>query len=139
MRDAGFQNFVRLEDNGLTGVYSLPTGSRACRAFMQTLCMNQEEGVIAGYPSNNIMFQVARSDVLADVQAKLIRREGYFWAILVQSRGFVVPACRDGARGGCLSHSGAPFTSCRRVPGFQGGACGACVWRSHGARCSHRG
>ncbi len=35
-----FQNFVRTEDNGRVEVYSLPTGSRACRALMQTLCMN---------------------------------------------------------------------------------------------------
>ncbi|KAI0421057.1 hypothetical protein F5X98DRAFT_329963 [Xylaria grammica] len=104
---------------------------------MQTLCMNSEEGIIAAAPSHDVLFRVARSDVLADVQAKLIRREGYFRALLVQSRGVVVPVCREGARGGCHHHGGAPFFSCRHVPGFQGSACGACVWRSHGARCSH--
>ncbi|RWA03484.1 hypothetical protein EKO27_g11620 [Xylaria grammica] len=78
-----FWNFVRLEDNGLTEVYSLLIGSRACRDLMQTLYINEEEGIIAAYPSNDIMFWVARSDVLADVQAKLICRKGYFRAILV--------------------------------------------------------
>ncbi|KAI1177953.1 hypothetical protein F4777DRAFT_539858 [Nemania sp. FL0916] len=49
--------------------------------------------------------------------------------LLVQSRGLVVASCE----------AGTPFVTCCRVSGFQGSACGACVWRSHGARCSNRG
>ncbi|KAI1345304.1 hypothetical protein F5Y01DRAFT_300875 [Xylaria sp. FL0043] len=135
-----FANFVRTEDNGAIEVYRLPTGAPACRAFMQSLCMNQEEGILAAAPSVDITFRVSRGDNLADAQAKFVRREGYFRALLVQSRGAVAAApCADGPRGGCRSHNGAPFGACRRVPGFQGGACAACVWRSHGACCSNRG
>ncbi|KAI0859987.1 hypothetical protein F4860DRAFT_480591 [Xylaria cubensis] len=91
-------------------------------------------------PSFDITFKVSSSDNLADVQAKLIRREGYFRVLLVQSRGPIVAhACTDGPRSGCHISGGSPFGACRRVAGFQGGACGSCVWRSHGARCSVRG
>ncbi|KAF2965886.1 hypothetical protein GQX73_g7702 [Xylaria multiplex] len=77
-----------------------------------------EEGTVAAAPSVDITFRVSASDVLADVQAKLIRREGYFRAILVQSRGLMTPSCSDGPRGGCRHHVGAPFSGCCRVPGF---------------------
>lgn len=63
-----------------------------------------------------------------------VRREGYFRALLVQSRGEVMPGCdqRCGCSGGSL-----PFLECVRVPDFQDGACGSCVWQSRGLRCDH--
>ncbi|KAI0192096.1 hypothetical protein EV127DRAFT_492298 [Xylaria flabelliformis] len=135
--DLFFGQFFRTLDDGATEVYRLPTGTPACRAFMQSLCMNQEEGIVAAAPSVDIIFKVSAADNLADAQAKFVRREGYFRALLVQSRGTIVAApCADGPRGGCRSHNGSPFGTCRRVPNFQGGACAACVWRSHGARCT---
>ncbi|KAI0096742.1 hypothetical protein GGR51DRAFT_566998 [Nemania sp. FL0031] len=121
-----FGHFVRTEDNGRTEVYMLPTGSTACREFMLRLSMNQDEAILAAANSSDILFKVAASDNLADVQAKLIRREGYFRAILIQSRGINVQApvlpCRDGPRSGCASHNGSPFVGCRTAAPFAAGA-----------------
>lgn len=61
------------------------------------------------------------------------QRPSYINAILIQSRGALVP-------GGCsrcrLPRPGLrPFPECRRVPGHFGGCCGNCKWRDHAARC----
>jgi hypothetical protein len=60
-------------------------------------------------------------------------RPSYINAILIQSRGNMVPglctACqtpRPGLR---------PFPECRRVPGHFGGCCGNCKWRDHASKC----
>ncbi|KAI0105526.1 hypothetical protein GGR51DRAFT_560371 [Nemania sp. FL0031] len=95
-----FGQFVRTEDNGRIKVYNLPTGGNACREFMLRMSMNQDEAILAAAYSSDILFKVAASDNLADVQAKLLQREGYFRAILIQSHGMavqppVVP-CGDG-------------------------------------------
>ncbi|TGJ77601.1 hypothetical protein E0Z10_g10670 [Xylaria hypoxylon] len=71
---AWFGNFVRTLDDGAVEVYRLPTGTPACRAFMQSLCMNQEEGIVAAAPSVDIIFKVSSNDNLADAQAKFVRR-----------------------------------------------------------------
>jgi hypothetical protein len=57
--------------------------------------------------------------------AKVVRCQGYWLAVLVQSRGVQVANCgyRCARAGG-----GVPFMECVRYAGTQGGACGACIW-----------
>ncbi|KAF2726444.1 hypothetical protein EJ04DRAFT_530272 [Polyplosphaeria fusca] len=113
----------------------LPTGTAAGRAFMQGLCINDEEVAMAALPSHNVIVLVSQSTDLCLFVAKIVRREGYFWTLLVQSRGAVhATACAQRCGGGL---GAVPFKDCRMLPGYQRGACGSCIWQSHGSRCQH--
>jgi hypothetical protein len=61
-------------------------------------------------------------------------RPSYINAILIQSRGTLVPgqciSCRASRRGP------RPFSDCRRVPGHFRGCHGNCKWRDHASKCS---
>lgn len=132
---------------------TLPTGQPACRQFMQSICINvrnllllfiantdlikDDEAHVGALPSHDVVVELPAGTDMRLWIAKLVRREGYFRALLVQSRGRLVGTpCRHR----CGGNTGpSPFTECRRLAGFQGGACGSCVWQSHGARCDLRG
>jgi hypothetical protein len=133
---------------------TLPTASPANRAFMASICINvsllslssfcvrtltqlkqPEELQVAQMPSHDVDVILPAGTDLRLWVAKLIRREGYFRALLVQSRGVLqgTPCARR-----CGGNTGpSPFTDCRTVAGFQGDACGSCVWQSRGAQCNH--
>lgn len=66
--------------------------------------------------------------------AKIIRRESYFRAVIVQSRGNVAGGCSQKCGRASTNRR---FEACVRIDGYQGGACAECVWQSHGARCDH--
>ena len=88
----------------------------------------QARAVLA-LPGRNVFF-VRGAITPAQVEQ---HRPSYINAILIQSRGEVVP-------GGCsncrISPGYRPFPECRRVPGHFGGCCGNCKWRDHAVRCS---
>lgn len=80
-------------------------------------------------PGGNVPF-VRGAIIPAQVRSQ---RPSYINAILIQSRGGLVP-------GGCarcrLPRPGLrPFPECRRLPRHFGGCCGNCKWRDHAARC----
>ncbi|KAF1980265.1 hypothetical protein BU23DRAFT_625445 [Bimuria novae-zelandiae CBS 107.79] len=112
----------------------LPTGQPGNRRLMQGLCVNDDEMALALAPSQDIVVLVPAGTNLALFVAKIIRREGYFRAVLVQSRGVLRAGCPQRCGGG---PGALPFVECRTVADFQGGACGSCVWQSRGARCGH--
>lgn len=91
----------------------------------------------AALPSHDIVVELPLNTDLDLWCAKAIRREGYFRAILVQSRGALVQACPQ--RCGRGAGGASPFTECRALATYQNGACGSCVWQSHGKRCEHWG
>ncbi len=87
-------------------------------------------------PSRDIEICVSAADLadLRNVAAHIVRRESYFRAILVQSRGTVVRRCPQK----CGNPNASPkFRHCVRLRDYQAGACAECVWQSHGARCAH--
>ncbi len=62
-----------------------------------------------------------------------MHRPSYINAVLIQSRGQVVPVtCTQCARPNGLR----PFPECRFVPEHFEGACVNCKWRNHAARCN---
>ena len=91
---------------------------------------------MAAMPSHDVELRVALNTNVQEFIAKIIRRERYFRAVLVQSRG-VRPAHDCQERCGRASRGTKPFVECRVLAGFQGGACAACVWQSHGIRYDH--
>jgi hypothetical protein len=92
------------------------------------------EDTLAALPSRDITVALPLDVDLRLWVAKVVRRQGYWLAVLVQSRGVQVANCghRCSRAGG-----GVPFMECVRHAGTQGGACGACIWQSHGAQCEH--
>ncbi|KAI1172689.1 hypothetical protein F4777DRAFT_601312 [Nemania sp. FL0916] len=114
----------------------LPTSQPQNRALLGQLAINDDESRVAALPSVDIEIRLRPGEDVRALCAKIIRREGYFRAVLVQSRGQVSPACANK----CGSERGGgtfPFRECRTLPGFQDGACGSCVWHSHGRKCTH--
>ncbi|KAK0714104.1 hypothetical protein B0T26DRAFT_874062 [Lasiosphaeria miniovina] len=95
-----------------------------------------DERRVVAMPSVDVEVRVLAAD-RASVHflfARIIRRESYFRALLVQSRGTRVRPCPEK----CGNPNASPkFRHCVRVPSFQGGAYAECVWQSHGSRCSH--
>jgi hypothetical protein len=90
---------------------------------------------MAALPSHDVIVRVPLGTDLRLFVAKIVRREGYFRALLVQSRGAVqATACAHRCGGG---PGPTPFEECRTLPGYQGSACGSCIWQSHGIRCDH--
>ncbi|KAM3084400.1 hypothetical protein ACMFMG_001495 [Clarireedia jacksonii] len=58
-------------------------------------------------------------------------RPSYINAVLIQSRGTLVPGgCNE-----CRRRGFTPFPTCVRLAGHWNGACGNCKWRDHSARC----
>ncbi len=95
-----------------------------------------EERRVIAMPSRDIEIRVPSADVdeLRFLIARIIRRESYFRAILVQSRGQHVYRCPQK----CGNPNAAnKFRHCVRLGDYQGGACAECVWQSHGNRCGH--
>lgn len=100
------------------------------------LFVQDDEVRVAMMPSHDVAVLVPAGTNFNLFIAKIVRREGYFRAVLVQSRGrLMATACSQRCGGG---PGAIPFEECRTVAGFQAGACGSCVWQSHGARCQHR-
>jgi hypothetical protein len=95
--------------------------------------LNALQVQILALPGGNVL--IRRTVFLGTTAQQLAaHRPSYINAILIQRAGQLVP-------GGCLEcqRRGAfPFHECRRTPGHFGGACGACKWRDHAARCSQR-
>ena len=65
--------------------------------------------------------------------AQIIRPEGYFRTLLIQSRGTV----QANYSKKCAKSSSHKFLDCRTIPGFYRGAYTEYVWQSHGARCDY--
>ncbi|KAK6208351.1 hypothetical protein QIS74_00958 [Colletotrichum tabaci] len=123
-------------DAGGTRWVTLPTSTAHNRTFFITLSINEEEREVARMPSRDIEIRLPAGEDVSFLLAKIIRREGYFRAVLVQSRGQAVNACpqKCGRGAGTLR-----FRACTRIATYQNGACAECVWQSHGARCQHYG
>jgi hypothetical protein len=77
---------------------------------------------------------MADGDTMQEVWAKIVRREGYFRAVIIQSRGNVAGRCSQKCNNPRVTRR---FESCVRLDGFCGGACAECVWQSHGRLCGH--
>ncbi|KAL5430874.1 hypothetical protein PMIN07_012586 [Paraphaeosphaeria minitans] len=116
---------------------NLPTGSPGMRAFMQSLAVDDEEARVAQMPSQDIVVQIPVGTNLQRWAARVVRREGYWQAVLIQSRGQVQnEPCAHSC--GTANAGNRVFLDCRAIPGYKSGSCGACVWKSHGARCERR-
>ncbi|GJC83446.1 hypothetical protein ColLi_06284 [Colletotrichum liriopes] len=113
----------------------LPTGTQGNRQLLLALSINDEERNVINMPSRDIQVRITGNVNIQQFIAGIIRRQGYFLAILVQSRGRAAIACGNK----CATTANPRFQGCFRIPTFQGGACAECVWQSHGARCTHRG
>ncbi|KLU82756.1 hypothetical protein MAPG_01825 [Magnaporthiopsis poae ATCC 64411] len=128
------------EDESRTRWLLLPTGTAANRAFLSRLAINDEERRLLAMPSRDIEVRMdgnlGRGEAaVMDMVARIVRRESYFRAVLIHSRG--QPAASRCANR-CASLNSVPrFLECVRIPGFQGGACSSCIWQSHGSRCAH--
>ncbi|KAH8749328.1 hypothetical protein F5883DRAFT_687911 [Diaporthe sp. PMI_573] len=80
---------------------------------------------VAALPSQDVLLRASGNETHMDIIAKILRREGYSRAILIQSRGQVQVRCVNR----CARHERLElkFRECRTVNGFMGGACGECV------------
>ncbi|KAK0718500.1 hypothetical protein B0T26DRAFT_752415 [Lasiosphaeria miniovina] len=109
---------------------------KANKASRRMQRLKDDERRVVAMPSVDVEVRVLAAD-RASVHflfARIIRRESYFRALLVQSRGTRVRPCPEK----CGNPNASPkFRHCVRVPSFQGGAYAECVWQSHGSRCSH--
>ncbi|KAI6351093.1 hypothetical protein MCOR25_010153 [Pyricularia grisea] len=133
-----FGNLVVRSSSGGGFWLTLPTGSTGMRAFMAGLAINQEEARVCAMPSRDIEIKISSShpEEIRFLAARILRRESYFRAILVQSRGHNSRRCPQK----CGNPNASPkFRHCVRLRDYQDGACGECVWQSHGARCAHSG
>ncbi|GKT45154.1 LOW QUALITY PROTEIN: uncharacterized protein ColSpa_05335 [Colletotrichum spaethianum] len=65
----------------------LPTGNANNRALLLALAINDEERLIINMPSRDIEIRVTSNTSVQQFVASIIRRQGYFLAVLVQSRG----------------------------------------------------
>ena len=65
--------------------------------------------------------------------AQIIRREGYFRALLIQSRGTVQANYSEKY----VKSSSYKFLDCRTIPSFYRSACTKCVWQLYSARCNY--
>ncbi|KAH9427717.1 hypothetical protein MCOR02_011949 [Pyricularia oryzae] len=98
---------------------TLPTASAGNRAFFRHLAINVATG---------------SAEEIRHLFATIIRRESYFRAVLIQSRGRTAVRCPSK----CGNANASPkFRHCVRLPPYQNGACAECVWQSRGAQCSH--
>ncbi|PSR77835.1 hypothetical protein BD289DRAFT_137650 [Coniella lustricola] len=89
--------------------------------------MNTDEDRVIAMPSRNVEIRVSVNEDLRRLTARILRREGYFRAILVHSRGH---PSNSPCANKCARNNGVPFSGCVRLPDFQDGACSACVWAS---------
>ncbi|GKT51603.1 uncharacterized protein ColSpa_11784 [Colletotrichum spaethianum] len=101
----------------------LPTGNANNRALLLALAINDEERLIINMPSRDIEIRVTSNTSVQQFVASIIRRQGYFLAVLVQSRGRAAIACGNK----CATTDSPRFRQCTRIPTFQGGACAECV------------
>lgn len=93
------------------------------------LCHNNLQQTVLAMPGRDVRF------VRGSITQQQVRthRPSYVNAILIQSRGSLVPGgCSRCRRSPQLRR---PFPECRRVVGHFGGCCGNCKWRDHAARC----
>jgi hypothetical protein len=96
---------------------------------MATFAHNSLQRAVLALPGRDVPF-VRGAITPAQVST---HRPSYINAILIQSRGVLVPG------GGCLhcrTRGSRPFLECRRLPGHFGGSCGSCKWRDHAERCT---
>lgn len=70
----------------------LPTGTAACRLLFQQLSINDEEQRLVAMPSGSDGRQFGLGCGGGDnMAARIIRRESYFRAVLIHSRGNPAP------------------------------------------------
>ncbi|PHH59628.1 hypothetical protein CDD81_2813 [Ophiocordyceps australis] len=92
----------------------LPTGGDANRQFLAFFCgPNREEVYLALLLSHDVWIRVPREETTMEVVRRILRRESYLRAVLVQSRG--TPA-RSACTNKC-SRSLHPFEHCVRIAG----------------------
>ncbi|KAF1964140.1 hypothetical protein BU23DRAFT_575928 [Bimuria novae-zelandiae CBS 107.79] len=110
-----FGNVVAAPAGGRLRVV-LPTGQPGNRRLMQGLCVNvRDEMALALAPSQDIVVLVPAGTNLALFVAKIIRQEGYFRVVLVQSWGVLRAGCPQQCGGGPRA---LPFVKCRTVADF---------------------
>ncbi|KAM3075440.1 hypothetical protein ACMFMG_007587 [Clarireedia jacksonii] len=101
----------------------LLVGGQQLRGYVH----NGMQRTVLAMPGQDVAFV---RDRIQDTQL-LTMRPSYINAVLIQSRGTLVPGgCNE-----CRRRGFTPFPTCVRLAGHWNSACGNCKWRDHGARC----
>ncbi|KAI6384198.1 hypothetical protein MCOR23_011803 [Pyricularia oryzae] len=115
---------------------TLPISSANNRIFFRTLAINDSERALAALPSRDIEIRVATGSAkeIRHLFATIIRRESYYRAVLIQSRGRTAVRCPSK----CGNPNAFPkFRHCVRLPPYHNGACAKYIWQNRAAQCSH--
>ncbi|KAI6570827.1 hypothetical protein MCOR06_011854 [Pyricularia oryzae] len=87
------------------------------------------ERAFAALPSRDIEIRVVTGSAkeIRHLFATIIRRESYYRAILIQSRGRIAVRCPSK----CGNPNAFPkFRHCVRLPPYHNGACVKCIWQN---------
>lgn len=108
------------------------TGRQIVRDQMDFYIVNDIQRAVADMPSIDIEVAVRMNESTRRFTTKILTRQGYLNAILIESRGSRTEVCTQYAN----NLNRGPFANCTRVQGRFFGACSNCEWRSHRRRCS---